>query len=122
MPTVSHRISTINAGGMAALLRSETMGTTTTPHRPQEQGLVGSVADETLTLNLLCDPLHLSTYCACTILLCGLLPTSYRTCGRLLWTAYIDGLGQRTLSCNIGSQSPTEVVVGVSEDLIRRLR
>lgn len=49
VPTVSHSISTINAGGMAALLRSETMNTTPSP---QQQGLVGSVADETLTLNL----------------------------------------------------------------------
>lgn len=60
VPTVSHRISTINAGGMAALLRPQT--TDTTPS-PQEEGLVGSVADETLTLNYSVTPLHLLYVC-----------------------------------------------------------
>jgi hypothetical protein len=41
VPTVSHRISTINAGGMAALLRPETMNPHPTAH---SKAVVGSVA------------------------------------------------------------------------------
>lgn len=56
VPTMSHRISTTNAGGMAALLRSETTdhGTTPWPNVPRAQAGPRWAAwpDETLTLTL----------------------------------------------------------------------
>lgn len=94
---------------MAALLRSET-----TSRALWAAGTVGRGGGD-IDVELLCNnPLRLrAVHCLAYV---------QAVCMWAIIVGSMDGLGQRTISRNVGSKSPTKVAVGVSEDLAGWLR